>query len=69
MATRRRRWSGFTKAQRDAVLFVGGLVGVVHTVVWHYDSPSLALLGVYAGMMFTVPALRLRDYIKDRDGQ
>jgi len=44
---------------------VGGLTGIAHTVVFHYDSPSLPLIGVFMGLIFTAPALRLREYIKE----
>lgn len=59
----RRRWSGLTKATRDAVLFVAGLGGIAHTVLFHYDNPSTSLLLLYGGLIMGVPLLRLNELI------
>lgn len=42
------------------------MTGIAHTVVFHYDNPSLPLLGVYVGFVGSVPFLWIRDALRDR---
>jgi hypothetical protein len=39
------------------VIFTAGMAGIAHTVVFHYDNPSLPLLGGYVGFVGSVPFL------------
>jgi hypothetical protein len=64
--SRRRRWLGLSKATRDAVLFVGGLVGIANEAVFHHDTPSTWLLGVYVTMIGSVPLLRVEEWLRKR---
>jgi hypothetical protein len=48
------------------MLFTAGMAGIAHTVIFHYDNPSLPLLGVYVGFVGSVPFLWIRDALRDR---
>jgi hypothetical protein len=48
---------------------MAGLVGVATEAVFHHDAPSTTLLIVYSGMVFSIPLVRVNEWINRRGGK
>jgi hypothetical protein len=62
--SRRRGWP-ISRATRDTVLFLGGIVGMANEVLYHHDHPQPQFLAIYVGFLASIPLLRIRDLLED----